>query len=74
LLAWFLEKTETKLADYVPVEEAYRSFNEGSRVFVVSFPIEFTPDSFHMSTKSGPVDLKRLDLRIEFTVTPKFQT
>ncbi len=74
LLNWYFQKTQTKMEDYIPLEEAVRSLDEGRRTFQLSFPIDFTPNTFHMATVVGPVDLKRLELAIDITLAPKQQS
>ena len=71
LLTWKLNKEGESLENFVPPEEDAKAFDEGIAIFPVSFPISFHPDSLHIETNEGPVDLLRLTLIVEFTVTPK---
>ncbi len=74
LLTWKLDKEGEFLENFLSPEEATKAFNEGMAVFPVNFQINFPPDSFHLETNEGPVDLRRLTLIVEFTVTPKKQS
>lgn len=69
MLGWFLAESSTRMEDYVPPEEAALSLADGTRAFTLSFPIDFPRNTFHALTKSGPVDLKRLELLVEVTLT-----
>jgi len=74
LLAWYLGKTGTVLEDYIPGQEAEAAITEGKKSFPVTFTVNFAPASFYMPTKQGHLDLKRLDLIVEFLITPKWQS
>ena len=74
LLTWKLNNENNSIENFVPPEEAAKAFDKGAAIFTVDFPIDFTPNSFHLKTNEGPVDLRRLTLIVEFTITPTKQS
>ncbi len=63
LLHWFLIQTGTRLADHLPA--AAKSGDGGA--FLVTFPMRFRKNSFHMITDAGATGLKALSLLINVT-------
>jgi len=73
LLEYYLTTSGIELKNHIPPKEAAQAVRDGQQTFMVSFPIMFDRNCFHMKTKQGPLDLKQLVLRIEFTLAPKIR-
>lgn len=66
LLNWFLIQSRSDLARHLP--PALLKRGEGQVLLTV--PIRFKPDTFHMLTEEGPQDLAGVKLMCKVTVRP----
>lgn len=67
LVDFWLEKKAKKFEDCIP--DTGKRLEGGSTV--LPFEINFSPNSFHMTTKEGPADIKRLTLFVRVDWLPE---
>ncbi|HEY9164271.1 MAG TPA: hypothetical protein VIN57_06640 [Magnetovibrio sp.] len=67
MLSWFLLQTRTTLAQHLPP----RALEPGHGHVMLTVPVRFEPDTFHMDTEAGDVDLSALKLMCKVTVVPR---
>lgn len=66
LLQWYFAGSKKALAEHLPARPAAAA-GSSSRLAIV-FPIQFPPETFHIMTDRGRVDIKTLRLAVEVSV------
>lgn len=64
ILSWYLLQTSTTLAEHLPPQ----ALKKGEGPVLLTVPIRFEPDTFHMATEAGDVDLSALKLMCKVTI------
>lgn len=65
ILNWYLLQSQTTLAAHLPQE----ALDKDHGAVLLTLPIRFAPDTFHMLTEDGNVDLKALKVMCKVTIT-----
>jgi len=64
ILHWFLLQTRTQITEHLPPQALQKRANP----ILLTVPIRFKPDMFHMETQAGAQDLSHLNLMCKVTL------